>query len=302
MTEFFDHEKRRRKRHDKRTPAQKVLNAPEILWKSERIISLGEEFHPFNPPIEDSMIKSIRIGLKINNMEWPMFIGTDSFNLPKNRSLTPFNPGLGYGINSDDFTLERRTAKAQLVPPVETYEQNKKSRLDPSDLYSNKFTHLLIRGVGSILHRLGLNEDIKDRSNTYFKFSDEALDLLRRLRIIVKLPMETYEGRPTEFDLANGALRFDRFYIQEKGPLATSEPKQKTSEGESDHYLEKSSQERGRTAQERARKEDLEYTLSMEGMFLAFPNDPEVLKQISVQFILINEKPEQKTQDRGGEK
>lgn len=244
-----------------------------------RIISLGEEIHPFDP--KENPDKNFNFILKIDNKKFPIRIRTESGNLPKDRSLTPFNPGLGYEIDSDDLTLKARTTKIQSIHAPETFEENIASRLDPSSLYPHKFTNLLIDSVGLIFHRHGLNEDIKERSGI-FKFPNETLGLLRRLRVIVKLPMETFEGRPSEFYLSRGELTSELFYIKEKGPLATSGLKQQAYEEYLQEIISKS-----KSPQERA----LEHLLTMEGLFLVFPNDPEVLEQITVQFVLADEKP-----------
>ena len=106
-----------------------------------------------------------------------------------------------------------------------------------------------------LLNKLGLNTK---HGSTDYRFSQEMLDLLRRLRNLVSFPESRFEARPDETMLNKGEIHFVDYYPTDSGPLPTTENNSDVREGFS----------------------------------LYLPSDPEKLAQIRARFVLAPEEQE----------
>lgn len=152
------------------------------------------------------------IYLDLEGVKVPLDLYTVGAECPRVNAFTPFNPELGYQIDSDDLQLETRIKKLQRA--------DREQRIDFSK--APIFIHI---GTDSFyLHKHGLNTKLKDPLLHLYKFPKEMLDSLRRLRVLVFFPTQHFEARPEEIQLGWGGISFDDFYPIDLGPLPTAKP------------------------------------------------------------------------------
>lgn len=178
-----------------------------------RIISLGEKFRPFDPtdidnsPFDNGIIRPTVV-LSIENKDKISFtIQASSSHTQKMRAITPFNPELGYQIDSQDMELETRMAKIK----------NLREDLERQIEFEKAPFFLSI--VGRIQE---INAGQADEENINSEFSTELLETIRRLRILVSFPQGRYEARPWELTLKINCIWFHDFYPVDAGHLPTS--------------------------------------------------------------------------------
>ncbi len=220
----------------------------ELQSKSERVIALGEEFQPFDPKYATPNIiyhDKPSIQLKIDdNLKIPIRISAYICHAQKINSITPFEPELGYIIDSEDLNLESRLVKIRRL--------DKELRQDID--FGKAPLNLSIGSGGSMLNELGLNRE----GLLYgYEFSQEMLDLFKRLRILIFFPESRFEARPK---LDRGEISFQDYYPIDARPLPIPET-----------YS----------------------TLDpREGFSLLLPSDPEKLAQIRARFVMVEEPEE----------
>lgn len=207
----------------------------ESLLKPERrIVKFGQEFHPFDQlegnverkgdvEIGDAVIVN-RVALNLGEIKIPIDIKMQSFSPGASEVITPFDPGL---------KLDRQFDSR--VPFC-----------------------LKIDANSSLLNKHGFNEktNLPAWEGPGQQFSEEMLELLKRLKVQVQANGSFYEGKAGEEQpLEYGALWFDFYHKEARG--------------------------------------EQKDTASKKGRFmLGFPNDPEKLKQIQLQFVSVPEEPQ----------
>ena len=179
-------------------------NTKDLEPKQERIISLNQEFHPFDPTYTEE--KKIyrnsppriltNIILDLGAFKLSLKIDADpEDDLPKTNTITPFNPDDGYMITNEDFDLEKRKQKkVPLIDPVTGFAE-------VIDFLKNPFC-LNIDTPGYDLERSG-------------SVSPELLSILERLKVQVSVGQGNFESRYFVHEL----LFFDNFYPHDTGPL-----------------------------------------------------------------------------------
>jgi len=218
--------------------------------KPEREISLGQDFSLFDPKHtiksrsqnEVTIFKSpIRLNLE-NNLETPLNIHASTSPTYKGESITPFDPELGYQIDSEDLKLETRIQKMKRLHDT----LNRKIDFSKAPLYLAIYKHEF-----DSTYRLGLNEESKRNSVLAGNlFPQEMFDLLKRLRVLVSFPegKGAFEAKSSLRELGHGSISFDNFYPVDSGPLPVDN--------------------------------DLRLGVLHEGFLLVLPSDPEKLAQI----------------------
>ena len=130
------------------------------------------------------------------------------------RTITPFDPELGYQITAEDLNLSERLEKIQR-------EQDRLKKLVPFDrapLWIN-----LMNMSRYNLEELGLIEPGPDLEH----FTPEATSIFSRLRLQLKIITSNeqapsyLESRPNRTGLAIREITFREFYPLDTGPLAT---------------------------------------------------------------------------------
>lgn len=234
--------------------------------KPERIVKLGEEFQLFNPIQVSKTISGFgsSIVLNIDNkLEIPLSIGAEDLTkLPgleglREEFLFPFGPDEeGYRIDPADFDVDTRREKRKRL--------GKNFLQEAIDVNKNSFK-LDIGVSDDELKKLGLNI-ARATEGGEFELSEEELDLLKRLRILIMTPKGgIFDARPDPIGLADPAdpkninIFFVDYYPVDFGPLATS-------------------------------TEDFS-ALAAEGFNLGLPSDIEKLSQIRAKFALAEERP-----------
>ena len=245
-----------------------IDNKPEATEqpKPERTVSLGEEFHPFDPKYtvyrpeirgsyEEIPIKSpIQLNLEGTNFPLEIEASSHSDRLFNNwgMCITPFDPELGYQIDSDDLNLATRRKKLKRLGDklLETINSEKAPYL------------FQMSAIERNLNKVGLNK--KRAEDTYeYEFPKDTIDLLRRLRLHVFFPKLRFEGKIDELFIKDGSIHFFDFYPADTGPLPVGDE-----------------------------EIDVEGWLIRDGLFLALPSDPEKLAQIRARFVLVEEQPQ----------
>lgn len=186
--------------------------------KPERVIHLGEEFHPFDPKytidvkptdikptsIKQTGIKS-SIQLNLEGKNFPIKITAikdkrNEFFNEWGNVMTPFDPGLGYQIDSDDL-LSFETRRQKTI------------RLKP------KLTEHIDSEKTPYFFRINSRRTVKDTT-----------DLLRRLRLHVFFPELRFEAAIPKSLIEGGPIiegghiiedspLFYMFYPADTGPL-----------------------------------------------------------------------------------
>ena len=186
-----------------------IDNKPEATEqpKQERIISLGEEFHLFDPQYKIQRQHSERfetdgfvstIILNVKDVKIPIDINAlASIEAPF--SATPFDPEIGYQITPEDFTPDRDKKIEGM------YHQLEKA---PLELY--------ITSDPMRLNQEGLNKKIGEYQN---QFSSDMLGLLNKLRILLIFPTGAFEAKPEFDDIARNLISFFEFYPVDSGHL-----------------------------------------------------------------------------------
>ena len=174
--------------------------------KQERIVSLGEEFKPFQ--LDRTEIIKRKIGydfnslLKLNikdGLQFDFRFLSMSDRGLKAMGITPFDPELGYQIDSDDLTLDTRIKKFRNL-------------MDTGDYIDfSKASNVIV-----VMHLLS-RDDIP--------ISHSMLDLLKKLRLYVFFPTSRYESKYWDNYLepstdAKGPW-LSHFYPLDTGPLPT---------------------------------------------------------------------------------
>lgn len=230
--------------------------------KPERIVSLGEDFSLFDPEYtilsrsqnEVTIFKSpIKLNLE-NNLQTPLNIHALTSPTYKGESITPFDPELGYQIDSEDLKLETRVQKMKRLHDV----LNRKIDFSKAPLYLAIYKYDF-----DSTYRLNLNEESKrDSVVAENLFSQEMFDLLKRLRALVSFPegKGAFEAKSSLKELEHGSIMFDNFYPIDSGPLPTP------------------AEDAG---------------IIREGFNLFLPSDPGKLSQIKARFVLAEEQPEE---------
>lgn len=163
--------------------------------------------------------------------------------------MTPFDPEIGYQIDSEDLKLDSRQRKTERL----------KNELEKVIDFSKAPLFLNIQAHDTTLNELGLNEE-DEAVRLRYKFSEEMLDLLNRLRVLVSFPEGLYAARSWKTRLSLGGIDFRFFYPGDSGPL----PIKSESFG------------------------------LFEGFHLFLPSDPEKLSQIRARFVMVEEQPEER--------
>jgi len=185
--------------------------------KQERLITLGEEFslfdpkytnEDFNPNLNVDQFRS-QIKLNVEEVNIPITNYAVPSRSPKGQSITPFNPELGYQIDSEDLTLESRIAKMRRL------DKELRQNID----FAKAPLNIDILSPNYALHELGLNR--KNQMAGYTS-SQKMLDLSRRLRVVVIFPKSRFEAFPWETSLFLGEVQFRLFYPIDSGPLPIS--------------------------------------------------------------------------------
>lgn len=250
--------------------------------KAERIIQLGEEFHPFDPKYVKRKMYSLRnvesfyigiphveefysprIALDIENKYRVFSAVTARYGLPnyydrpvgilhqdykgvkKHNVLTPFNSKSGYQINSRDFDATRRLDKVKAILGGKTREQRQHRDVDVP----------LILSAGA-----------------YSEYPAELpIPMVLALRMQVFFGEKSFEAGPAEAAQSGGkiAFQFNHFYPTDKGPLSVLEL---------DHP-------------EYSIENLLEYDLGV-GLHIFLPSDSERLSQIGAKFVLAEQEPQ----------
>ncbi|MBI2028753.1 MAG: hypothetical protein HYT07_04050 [Candidatus Levybacteria bacterium] len=238
-----------------------------------RVIRLNEDFHPFDHDVNlivkrtfsqrespdfDALETRIELATE-NDLRIPidMLLFSVSF-WQHGHTVLPFDSEKGYRIDSDDFNLENRIAKLNRLG-----EEKLSKFMD----FSKRHYELFVAGnVPSLIE----NAIVKKVSGDRYRFPQEKLSLLGKLRLLLRLPDESFEAKPFEPSLTRGDLWFKDFYPTDSGPLSAS------TDG--------------------LQSPILQLIMQREGFNILLPDDPEKLKQIKMRFVLAEEKP-----DRGGE-
>ena len=222
--------------------------------KQERVISLGQDFYPFDPEYTNQWISPMEVkvydsSISLNltdTLRIPLIIEANSSKTPKGNCITPFDPDIGYRIDSEDLELDSRLRKTERL----------KDELDKIIDFSKAPVYLGIQADDTTLNELGLNEEAEVR----YKFSEDMLTLLTRLRVLVFFPTGLYMASPWKTTLGFGELDFNYFYPADTGPLPI--------ESDDDLGLD-------------------------EGFSLFLPSDPGKLAQIRARFVLAEEQPDE---------
>lgn len=231
--------------------------AKEVQPQSERIISIGEVFSPFDaqtnnmentrqrPLIGRDSGLFMRTTLVIDeDLSIPISISAVDMEergiaIKKKDVLTPFDPDLGYPVDSEDFILEERKSKLARL------EQEIKKKIDLAKA------------------PLGLQIESVDKEGRLKIFSPEISKQLKKLRVLVRAGDMRLEAEPSvSIDLEDGRLGFFFFYPVDTGPLADS--LFPLTSGEKPPYPGP--------------------------LWVNLPKDPEKLKQIKMQFILAEDR------------
>lgn len=194
-----------------------IAETKENQPKPIREIQIGQDFHPFDPAYTTQNIsglghKQSKSSIVLNiesNLKIPININTYASRTQKGHAITPFDPALGYQIDSEDLELERRLAKTKRL------EDELRQNID----FAKAPLHISVWSDGDLLHELGLN---KKHKLSGYQFSQEMSDLLRRLRLLVYFPKSKFEAKPWETSLDLGGIYFREFYPIDSGPLPTS--------------------------------------------------------------------------------
>lgn len=220
--------------------------------KAERIVSIGQEFPLFGPesvisthPTIEHKISLFTLNIK-NNLRIPLDVGLyQQGTTGQFIGFTPFEPELGYVTSPEDFNPETRRAKLERA-------LNKMKLVN----YSRQPFNLLILNVGKgarELNRIGINKkvylstghasekqeknlvkkivvtmqnvarlkkgDIDGRKHFYasYRFSQETLDIIKRLRLLLSFSTGSFAAQPNEIDLNHGVLTFLHFYPSDQG-------------------------------------------------------------------------------------
>ena len=221
--------------------------------KPERVIALGEDFYLFDPeytnqPISPMEVKVYESSILLNiqdALRIPLNIGTHSGRTSKGYCITPFDPETDHRINSEDLELDSRQLKMGRL----------KIELGKTINFSKDPVNLDTQAYDTALNELGFNEE----DEAGYKFSEEMLDLLNRLRVLVSFPKGLYVARPWKTSLSLGNIDFHFFYPADAEPLPIKS------------Y----------------------YFLLYEGFPLLLPSDPEKLSQIRARFALVEEQPQE---------
>lgn len=234
-------------------------NTGEQLLKQERIITLGQTFHPFDPKyteekmyeglgVVDHSFKPIRtiIDLDLGAFKLPLEIMI--FEHPELRVasiITPFDPSEegGYAITNADFNLEERKQKAKQLDDY---------FVDDSTLLGMGIETFDPSGkLSSFLDPETLNNSMPGLSSK-----------LKKLKVQVKAGSGSYEAKGQEIssfsDDPDNGIAFLYYYPLDTGPLPT------------------------------AKRSRLK-----EGFDLVFPNDPKKLASIEMKFVLAKNPNEQ---------
>lgn len=248
--------------------------------KAERIIQLGEEFHPFDPKYVQKKIHSSkyakleggiphievfyspRIVLDLENKYRVSSTVSAQYGLPyyhdgpvgrlhqdygalaKHNVLTPFDPKSGYQINSQDFNIAHRIDKVRRAISKQVRREQQYRNVDvPLKLFAP--------------------------ASTEFPFK-LPLNMIEALKMQVFFGEKSFEAAvgPGITAASGYTFYFDVFYPTDKGPLST------TNKGD--------------------RLDTLEDTgLGLrEGLYIFLPSDSEKLSQIRAKFVLAEQDPQ----------
>ena len=187
--------------------------------KPERVIQLGQEFQPFDPKYAkpgrssfvgiNNFISQVKLNLG-NDLNIPFDVNTSGSKSRKIVAITPFDPEVGYQIDSEDLKLETRLQKIERLKE----ELNKNIDFQKAPLSLN------VSCDSYTLNKLGLNIGEGYSSS---KFSQEMLTILRKLRLYAFFPKGRFETRPWEISLGLGEIRFNSYYPIDTGPLPALE-------------------------------------------------------------------------------
>jgi len=188
--------------------------------KSERVISLGEKFQPFDPRyltknrFDSSIILNMGNRFKIPFKIDAIFIYEENY---RGNVLLPFGPEEeSYPINSEDFDYDMRLKKLErMSEELDKFIDRDKNPID-----------FLLNARDYELNKLGLNE----KHGAEYLPSLEMLDLFKGLRFILDAPKARLEARPNSHFLKEGDVNFMTFYPVDSGPLADT-PRYEDREG-----------------------------------------------------------------------
>ena len=174
----------------------------ELQPKPERVITLGEEFHPFDPAenqiekgeaFRDVNQLSSRIILFAGtNLKFPLRIIAFPGISPKTHAITPFDPEVGYQITYEDLNWQSRIKKLERLSREKLGEFIEFSK---APLYL-KVTDFPFKWTSSV---------------------PEERAILDSLRLFVWFPKGSFEGKPHTTNVPDSS--FAMFYPQDTGPL-----------------------------------------------------------------------------------
>lgn len=231
-----------------------LKEAKEANPPVRRIIYLDQLFSPFNPG--ENLVKrqkhypfdiiTTNIDLVLgSSLKFPIDIQL-ALDLADSRIsvITPFNPELGYIVDSEDLEIEARKAKVKRI--TREWVMKGKEEVDfakaPFRLSVETESNFTLKGTHAI------------------PLAQETVDLLAKISLLVQLEEGgSFEARAWEPVLSSGSLWFKEFYPQDGPPLPV----------------------------ENERFSDIN-----EGFSLYLPDDPEKLKQVRMQFVLVEEQPQ----------
>lgn len=172
--------------------------------KPERAVSLDQDFDLFDPRYTeknrgryevDRFDSSIK--LNIDNLQINFNIDAHVFRAnSKGYTITPFDPELGYQINSEDYNIESRKQKM---------EREKKEFNKQVDFSKAPLTLQLMSK--------------ENQSNEEVIGNQENSGLLKKLRLVILFPEEkdSYEARAHELSLElHNKIELISFYPQSK--------------------------------------------------------------------------------------
>lgn len=191
-----------------------LKEAKEADFPVRRITYLDQPFFPFNP--EENLVKrqkhypfdiiTTNIDLVLSSsMKFPIDIQLALDRADSRISIiTPFNPGLGYTIDSEDLKIETRKAKVKRI----SREQLMKGE-EELDFAKAPFRLSVETEPGFTLKR-----------THSIPLAQETVDFLAKIRLLVRLGEGgSFEARVWEPVVSSGALWFREFYPQDAPPL-----------------------------------------------------------------------------------
>ena len=178
-----------------------------------RIIYLDQPFFPFNP--EESLVKrkkdypvdiiTSNIDLVLNPvLKFPIDIQLASGADSRISIITPFDPELGYIVDSEDFEIKTRKAKVERITKEWLMKGEEELNFAKAPLRLSVETERSFTLKGKFPIPL----------------SKETIDLLGKIRLNVQFGAKgSFEARAWRHVLSSGALWFKEFYPQDALPL-----------------------------------------------------------------------------------